>query len=101
MKSSLSKDLRQRTEMRTLSPRKGDSVKVMRGTYKGKTGKIAKVQLKKMKIYIEGIERKKRDGTKTMSPIHASNLMIIDAISDKRRIKKTQTKNESLVKTNE
>lgn len=103
MKANLSKDLKQKTNMKTLSPRKGDSVKIMRGSYRGKTGKVAKVKLKEMKIYIEGIERKKRDGTKVMPPIHASNLMIIGVVEDKRRLKKnatTQIKKEAMVKSN-
>ena len=106
MKSKVSKELKQKTDLTTLSPRTGDSVKVMRGTYKGKTGKISKVKLKEMKIYIEGIERKKRDGTKIMPPIHASNLIIVGMAEDKRRYKKTSTKpkanavKEKVVKTN-
>jgi len=89
MKSTLSKELKQKTNMNSLSPRKGDSVKIMKGSHKGKKGKISEVKLKQMKVYVEGIEVKKRDGTKVTPPIHASNLMIVGMVEDKRRLKKT------------
>ena len=36
---------------------KGDKVKVLRGTYKGKEGKVVEVYRKKWVIHIEGITR--------------------------------------------
>ena len=68
--------------------RKGDEVEVMRGKFKGKKGKIMKVDLKKYKVYIEGITIRRTDGTERLAPIHPSNLKLINLnLEDKRRVK--------------
>lgn len=85
----LSKELRQKYGIRSISLRKEDKVKVMRGSFKGKTGKIDRVNSKNIKVYITGIERIKKDGTKVLIPIHPSNLMITELnLDDKKRLKK-------------
>lgn len=82
----LSKALRERFGKRSLQIRKGDEVKVMRGSGKGHKGKVERVDLKKAKIYIEGLTVKKTDGSEVLRPIDPSNVMIIDAkMDDKRR----------------
>ena len=73
--------------------RKGDKVKVMRGQFKKKEGKVEQVNLKKTLIYVEGIEITKKDGTKTRYPIHPSNLMVTELnIDDKMRQKSLERK---------
>ncbi|MCK5023155.1 MAG: 50S ribosomal protein L24, partial [Candidatus Aenigmarchaeota archaeon] len=82
----LSEVLRKRFGKRSLSLRKGDEVKVMNGTDKGFKGKVERVNLKNTKIYIEGLNTKKVDGSEVMKAIDPSNLMIIEAkIEDKKR----------------
>jgi large subunit ribosomal protein L24 len=93
--SPLSKDLRKKYGMRSLRVKKGDKVKIMRGQFKGKEGKVDKVDLKKYKIIIDKAEVVKKDGSKTFYPIDPSNVMIIDANSDD---KKRFAKSESSVK---
>ena len=84
----LSKELREKLGKRSLPVRKGDEVKIMRGEFKGRTGKVIKVDLKKLRIYIDGITRKKSTGEEVHVPIHPSNVMIINAdLSDKMRVK--------------
>ena len=84
----LSKDLRKKYKKRNINLRKGDGVKVMRGQFKNKTGKIEEVNLKKTSVYVSGIEVVKRDGTKARYPIHPSNLMITELnMDDKMRNK--------------
>ena len=84
----LSKDLRKKYNKRTMNLRKGDGVKVVRGQFKNKTGKIDEVNLKKTSVYVSGIEIVKRDGTKARYPIHPSNLMITELnMDDKMRNK--------------
>ncbi len=59
----------------------------MRGTFKGKTGKVERIDLKKLRAYITGIEFVKRDGGKALYPIRASNLLLQDLnLTDKRRL---------------
>ncbi len=84
--SHLSKELRQKTKTRSIRVRKGDKVKVMRGQYKGKHGTVDRVDMKKMKIYITGVEFTKKDGSKAMYPVHPSNTLIEELQADKRRM---------------
>lgn len=86
--SHLSPELRKKYNTRGLRVRTGDKVKVMRGQFKSKTGKIERVNTKKCKVYITGIELIKKDGGKALYPVHASNLLITELnLSDKKRIK--------------
>lgn len=84
----LSKELHKKYSKRSMNVRKGDSVKIMRGQFKNKTGKVEEVNLKKTLTYVSGIEIAKRDGTKARFPIHPSNLMITELnMDDKMRTK--------------
>ena len=84
----LSKELRKKYKKRNVNLRKGDSVKVMRGQFKNKSGKVDEVDVKKTSVYVDGIEIVKRDGTKSRYPIHPSNLIITEVnLEDKMRNK--------------
>ncbi len=94
--ANLSEDLRKKYGTRNLSIRKGDTVKIMRGKFKGKRGKVTKVLLKTSKIIIDGIQIKKKDGSKIDVKMEPSNLQILELnLDDKKRIKskeKTEVK---------
>lgn len=93
MSSTLSKELRKKHEKRNLPIRKGDTIKVMRGGYKKKTGKVFKVDYKKLKVFVEGAENVKKDGTKVPYPLDPSDIMILQLeLTDKRRIKTKESK---------
>ncbi|MCS7096994.1 MAG: 50S ribosomal protein L24 [Candidatus Methanomethylicia archaeon] len=82
----LSPELRRQYSRRSFPIRKGDTVLIMRGDFAGVEGKVVKVNLKKMRIYVENATRKKADGTVIHAPIHPSKVMIIKLdLSDKRR----------------
>jgi large subunit ribosomal protein L24 len=84
----LSKELKEKYKRRSLPVRVGDEVEIMRGEFKKKRGKIVKVDLKKYKVYVEGITRKTSTGTEKLVPIHPSNLRIINLnLADKWRVK--------------
>lgn len=86
MSAHLSKELRAKYNTRSLPARKGDEVQIMRGEFKGKSGKISRVDLKRYKIYIDGIKRKTTTGIERLVPIHSSNLKIVNLnLDDKRR----------------
>jgi len=72
----LSPELRKTYGTRSLPVRRGDTVRVMRGDHKGFEGKVARVDRKKYRIYIEGLTREKVDGTTVFVPIHPSKVMI-------------------------
>lgn len=88
MRAHLSKELRKKYSRRSLGLKKGDKVKILRGQFKKKTGKIDKVDLKENYVYITGIEITKKDGTKAFYPLQPSNLMITELnLDDKKRQK--------------
>jgi large subunit ribosomal protein L24 len=95
LSSNLSKDLKKKWKKRNVSLRKGDLVKIMRGKFRKKQGKIIEIKMKSGKIYIEGIQKKKQDGSKVNIPLKASNLQIIELnMDDKKRMKKIRAKEE-------
>jgi large subunit ribosomal protein L24 len=77
---------------------KGDSVRVMRGEYKGVEGKVEKLNTEQATFHIEGIQREKIRGGQVKVPIHSSNVMVISLnLDDDYRSRKLQgaTKSES------
>lgn len=80
----LSKELRERYGKRSLGVRKGDTVKVLRGQHRKKSNKVSRVDLKNLKVYIEGIEKEKKEGMKSAYPFNPSNLMITELFEDDR-----------------
>ena len=88
MSANLSKDLRKKYSRRSFPLRKDDNVKIMIGEFKKKTGKISSVDLKKLRVSIEGIQRTKKDGSKVNVWFSPSNLQIKELnLEDKERIR--------------
>lgn len=82
----LSKELKTKYGKRNVPVRKGDKVKVLRGQFKGRSGEVERVDLKKIKVYVQGMDNVRKDGGKVPYPISPSNLMIVDLkIEDKKR----------------
>jgi large subunit ribosomal protein L24 len=93
LSANLSKDIRKQHGKRSFPVRKGDEVKIVRGGFKGKVGKVSIVDVKKMKVAIEGIQRKKNDGTKVNVYFNTSNLQIQKLnLEDKKRVKSLERK---------
>ena len=76
MSVKLSKELRKELGVKRLPVRAGDRVTITRGDFKGLEGEVAKVDLKRMRVFIEGAILEKADGTDVYYPIHPSNLLI-------------------------
>lgn len=94
LSSHLSKELAKKYKERSLPLRKGDKVRIVRGEFKKKEGKILKTLSKKSKVHIENIQKTKTDGTKIHIPFDPSNLIIIDLdLTDKKRKEKLERKN--------
>jgi len=98
---NLSKPLRKEQGKRNIQIKKGDKVKIMRGKYKGKTGKIMEVNLKYSKVYIENIQVTKMDNSKANVPLRSSNLQIIKENKNKEVKKETPKKGDSKPKSEE
>jgi large subunit ribosomal protein L24 len=86
MSSNLDKELRKKYEKRNFPIKKGDSILIMRGAFKGKKGKVNEVDTSKMRLSIDGIYRTKKDGTKVNVWFVPSNLQIQELnLEDKKR----------------
>ena len=84
----LSKELKKKHNTRSLGLKKGDKVNVLRGQFKKHKGSVERIDLKKCKIYLSGIEVTKKDGNKTTYGIEPSNLIITELnLNDKQRQK--------------
>jgi large subunit ribosomal protein L24 len=87
MASHLSPDLRKKHGKRAVVVRKDDKIRIMRGQFKGITGKVDRVNTKKTLVYVRGAEITKKDGTKAFYPLNPSNLMILELnLTDKKRV---------------
>jgi large subunit ribosomal protein L24 len=56
--------------------RKGDTVKVIRGSFAGHIGKVEAVDTRAMRIKVDGATIAKADGTQIAAKIHPSNVII-------------------------
>lgn len=99
----LSKSLIEKYKIRTFGVKVGDSIKIVRGTYFGKTGKVERINTRIPALFIEGIDTKKADGTKTKVSIHPSNVILTDIdVSDKmRKMILERKQNKGVVKAKE
>jgi large subunit ribosomal protein L24 len=71
---------------RSLPVRKGDTVKVVRGSFAGHIGRVESVDTGSMRLKVDGATVSKADGTQIAAPIHASNVIITKLdLSDPRR----------------
>ncbi|NPA97340.1 MAG: 50S ribosomal protein L24 [Crenarchaeota archaeon] len=102
LNAPLSPDLRKELGVRRLPVRKGDVVRIMRGDWRGHEGKVVEVDLKRVRISVEGVTHKKADGTEVFYPIHPSNVMIVKLgeVDEVRRriIERRRKAREELVK---
>ncbi|KAL5283120.1 rpl26l1 family protein [Megaselia abdita] len=86
MSAPLSKELRQKYNVRSMPIRKDDEVQVVRGHFKGnQAGKIVQVYRKKFVVYIEKIQRENANGTNVYVGIHPSKCLIVKLKLDKDR----------------
>jgi large subunit ribosomal protein L24 len=89
----LSPTLRKKYGFRNIQLRKGDKVKVMTGQYAKKEAKVERIDLKRERVYLTGVEAVKKDGTKLATKFVASNLMITELnLEDKKRKQKLESK---------
>jgi large subunit ribosomal protein L24 len=91
--SSLSKDLQKKYGKKSTRAIVGDTITILRGEFKGVSGKITKISTEKTSVTIEGVKKEKTKGDKFDVYIHTSNL-VVTALnsSDKWRIAKLEGK---------
>ncbi|KXN70012.1 ribosomal protein L24 [Conidiobolus coronatus NRRL 28638] len=86
MSASLSKELKEKHSVRAVPIRKEDEVLVVRGTHKGREGKVVQVYRKKFVIHINGLTREKVNGATVQLGIHPSNVVVTKIKTDKDRL---------------
>ena len=92
----LSSKLKDSQGTNSVEVRKGDTVMIMRGDRKGSEGKVTQIDRKNYRIFVEGANREKVDGTSIPVPIHPSKVMITRLnLDDKWRKKTVERKIES------
>ena len=96
----ISKDLRKKYSRRSIRIMTDDTVKVMRGEYKGLTGKVTKISTETSGVAIEGNKKEKLKGEKIDVYIHSTNMIITSLnTDDKWRLKILEKKPKSKIKS--
>ena len=94
--TNISKQLRQKYSHRSIRIVTGDTVKVVRGEYKGIEGKVTKIIIDKNSVAVEGIKKEKLKGGKFDVLIHSSNVIITSLnTDDKWRVRILENKSKS------
>ena len=98
--ATISKYLRKKYSRRSVRIMIDDTVKVIRGEYKGITGKVSKISTENKSIAIEGNKKEKLKGDKVDVYIHTTNV-IVTALNtdDKWRLKILEKKPKSKIKS--
>ena len=86
--SQLSSELRERHGKRSVRPRVGDTVRIVRGEFKDIEGKITKVDTGAGVVNVEGVTREKLKGGTAPVPIPSSNVRVTALILDDAQRKK-------------
>jgi len=96
----ISKELRKKYSRRSIRIMTNDTVKVMRGEYKGLTGKVTKISTETSGVAIEGNKKEKLKGEKIDVYIHSTNMIITSLnTDDKWRLKILEKKPKSKIKS--
>ena len=74
--SNLSDNLKKQYNKKSTSVVKGDTVRIVRGEYKGVEGKVEKINALNGRLSIEGVQREKIKGGQVKVQIHSSNVII-------------------------
>ena len=100
IRAPLSKDLRKKYSRRNARIVTDDNIKIIRGEYKGLTGKVTKIAIGTSSVALEGNKKEKSKGEKVDVFIHSSNVIITSLnTSDKWRIKILEKKPKSKIKS--
>nr|UXY87175.1 60S ribosomal protein L26 [Cryptomonas sp.] len=86
MSSHLSKMLQKKYNIKSIPIRKNDEVKIVRGSMKGKIGKVIQCHRKNFSIFIEKIARFKTGRSISYIPISPSNVVVVNlSITNERK----------------
>lgn len=98
----LSTELQKKYGTRNIQVKSGDKVKIMRGKFAKKEGKVDGVNLKREKLFVSGLETIKKDGLKIPISLNPSNVMIVELdLTDKKRKQKLEGTKKTETETSE
>jgi large subunit ribosomal protein L24 len=73
---SLSRDLRGRYKRRALPLRKGDTVRIVSGSFKGREERVSKVDMRSLRVTLDNVTIKKVDQKLKPLPIRTNHLIL-------------------------
>ena len=86
VRATLSDDLREQHDQRSVQVNEGDTVEVMRGDFAGDEGDVFAVDLTDAVVHVEDLTLETADGEEVTRPFDASNLRVTSlTLSDDRR----------------
>ncbi len=86
VRSTLSTELREQHDQRSVRVNEGDTVEVMRGDFAEETGEVVQVDLRDATIQVDGVTNETVDGEEVPRPLDASNVRVTSLdLSDPRR----------------
>jgi large subunit ribosomal protein L24 len=93
--ATLSSDLREEYDQRSVRVNQGDTVEVMRGDFAEETGEVLQVDLRDATIQVEGITNETVDGEEVPRPLDASNVRVTSLdLSDPYRQERLESEGE-------
>ena len=95
MSAPLSKELRGKYNVRAMPIRKDDEVRIKRGFYKKREGKVTACYRLKWAIHIDKVQREKANGATVPVGLHPSNVEIVKLKLTKHRRAILERKNRS------
>ncbi len=95
MSAPLSKELRAKYNVRSIPVRKDDEIRVTRGSFKGKDGKVTACYRLKWVIHVDKVQREKANGSTVPIGIHPSNVEVTKLKLTGNRKKILERKNRS------
>ena len=85
MSAPLSKELREKYKVRSMPIRRDDTVQIVRGSHKGREGKVTSVYRLKYAIQVEKLVKDKASGASVPLNLAASNVVITSLKLDNDR----------------
>ena len=101
MSCHLNKSLRDQYKIRALPIKRGDEVKILKGKFKGKSGKVVQVYRRRSVIYVDKITREKQNGQSVFCPLKPSYCVIEKLLENKDRKKTIERRAANKIKAGE
>ena len=101
MSCHLSKTLRAEHKLRALPIKRGDEVKILKGKFKGRGGKVVQVYRRRNVIHVDKIQREKQNGQTVFCPIRPSYCIIEKLLNNKDRKKTIDRRAANKIKAGE